>query len=539
MIRDVTAGISVAGLLLPSAIAYAGIAGLAPGHAIVATIAGLAAYAALGRSRFAMVAPTSSSAAILAALLLSEQVQGSNAASVTEAAVLAAGLCFVAAGVAQLGVLASFISRPVLRGFTLGIAITITVKQLPAITGVQDGRADTLPLLWHLLLALPSWRLGAVLLGVAALAAILLIRRYSRLPAPALVLAAGVGLSAAADLPAHGVALVGALPVQWPHLAWPDLSPAGWSGVAELAAPLFLILFAESWGSIRGFALLHGDRIMVNRELVALGCANLLSGIAQGMPVGAGFSASAAAETAGARTRMAGVAAMAAMLVLAVWGRTLIALLPMPVLAAIVIASLAHALDPAPLARLWYLRRDAYVAATAVLSVLLLGVLDGMLLAVAISVLALLQRLSGASVSELGRLPGTTDFTSRTRHPEAEAYPGLLILRPAEPLFFANAERVLTRIARWAEDDASIRQVILSLEESSDLDSTAIDALAECDEALRKAGRRLLLARTKDHIRDAIARTAPDLASDARCFHSVVDAYTAATAAGSALPEQP
>ncbi|HTH99113.1 MAG TPA: SulP family inorganic anion transporter [Stellaceae bacterium] len=529
MIRDVMAGISVAGLLLPSAIAYAGIAGLSPAYAIIATIAGLAAYAALGRSRFAMVAPTSSSAAILAALLLSKQAQGVDAAAVTEAAVLMTGLCFVAAAVARLGTLAGFISRPVLRGFTLGIAVTITVKQLPAITGVQENGANTLPLLWHLILALPLWHFGAVLLGAAALVALTLLRRFGNLPAPALVLCAGVALSAVTNLPAHGIALVGTLPMQWPRLAWPDLSLSGWSDVAELAPLLFLILFAESWSSIRGLALLHGDRITVDHELMALGGANLLAGLVQGMPVGAGFSASAAAEAAGARSRAAGLAAMGTILVLAVWGRELIALLPLPVLAAIVIASLTHALNPAPLVRLWMLRRDASVATAAVLAVLVLGVLDGMLFAVVFSVLALLQSLAGARLTELGRLPGTTNFVSRVRHPEAEAYDGLLILRPAEPIFFANAERILTGTVNLAAQGKAITQVILSLEESPDLDSTSLDALAECNAELRKSGRHLLLARVKDHIRDAIAQTSPELTTEARCFRSVIDAYTAAT----------
>lgn len=513
----------MAGLLLPSAIAYAAIAGLAPSHAIIATIAGLAAYAALGRSRFAMVAPTSSSAAILAALLLAPQMHAQNAAMVTSACVLAAAACFLAAGGAKLGALAGFISRPVLRGFTLGIAITITVKQLPALTGVTGGPHGTLPLLLHVLRALPQWHFYALLLGVVALGAILLLRRISNLPAPALILAAGVALGAVLNLPAHGIAEVGILPVQAPHLSWPDLQTTDWSSVATLALPLFLILFAESWSSIRGLALLHGDKVVVNRELLALGGANLLSGLVQGMPVGAGFSASAAAEAAGAQSRATGLAAMLAILALTLWGRPLIALLPMPVLGAIVIASLTHALNPAPLLRLWRLRRDAFTGTAAVLAVLGLGVLDGMLLAIALSVLALLQRLAGAGVATLGRLPGTTDFADTALHPDAETRPGLLILRPAEPLFFANAERILTLAATRAE---GAQLLILSLEESAELDSTALDALAECDDTLAKSGCRLLLARVKDPLRAMLARTAPDLAP--RCFHSVIDAYEAA-----------
>lgn len=531
MIRDFTAGLSVAGLLLPSAIAYASIAGLAPSQAIIATIAGLAVYALLGGSRFAMVAPTSSSAAILSGLLLSQQAQGSSVAAVAEAAVLAAGLCFLAAGCARLGALAGFISRPVLRGFTLGIAITITVKQLPALTGVPANAHATLPLLWGSLRAIGHWHLPALALGLGALALITSLRRWGAIPGAAITLALGILLAACIDLPSHGIALVGALNVQFPSLAWPDLSFNGWSAVAELALPLFLILFAESWGSIRGFALLHGDKVSVNRELVALGCANLLSGAVQGMPVGAGFSASSAAEAAGARTRLAGLAALLFITMLALWGRGLAAMLPMPVLAAIVIASLTHALNPAPLVRLWRLDLDSYVACAAVLAVLVLGVLNGMLLAVAFSVFALLHRLTWADISTLGRLPGSTDFVNLARHPEAQTLPGLLILRPSEPLFFANAERVLEELLTLTQKEPKAARIILSLEESSDLDSTAIDALSECALALKSSGQQLFLARVKDHIRDKLILAAPELANEAYCFRSVVDAYEAAARA--------
>ncbi len=160
MIRDVKAGISVAGLLLPSAIAYAGIAGIAPEHAIVATIAGLAVYAALGRSRFAMVAPTSSSAAILAAMLLSKQAQGSSAASVSGGRGAGSGPMFRSGGRGAAGGAGQFHFPPGAARLTLGIAITITVKQLPAVTGMQGGAFGTLPLLWHLILAVPDWHLA-------------------------------------------------------------------------------------------------------------------------------------------------------------------------------------------------------------------------------------------------------------------------------------------------------------------------------------------------------------------------------------------
>ncbi|WP_413741448.1 SulP family inorganic anion transporter [Sodalis sp. RH15] len=532
MKQEVLAGISVAGLLLPSAIAYAAIAGLSPDHAIVATIVGLGIYALLGRSRFAMVAPTSSSAAILAALIISMQRQVPQGALVADAAILGAGLCFLVAGALRAGALASFISRPVLSGFSFGIALTITIKQIPAIAGVTlppNGDSGILPLIWHLTEALPQFHIASVALGVSALLSLAVLRRWRGFPASALVLAAGVLLSALVDLPAYHVGLVGAIAIAMPGLSWPALSLDDWSRIIELSVPLFLILFAESWGSIRGLALLHGDKVVANRELVALGFANAVAGLLHGMPVGAGFSASSAAESAGARTRYAGLAAMIVLIILSLWGRSLVALVPAPVLASVVIASLFHVLNPGPVLRLWHIRRDEIVATAAALAVIGFGVLDGMMIAVGLSLLALLQRFSAARIARLGRIPGTHDFVDLARNQKTETDPRILMVRPMEPLFFANAERVLAVVADLAEADSAIRVVILSLEESPDFDSTAMDALLECQVRLAKTGRTLLLARVKDDLRDLFRVAGPHwLASDDCCFWSVSDAFKAA-----------
>jgi MFS superfamily sulfate permease-like transporter len=540
MKQDALAGLSVAGLLLPSAIAYAAIAGLSPDHAMIATIVGLGIYALVGRSRLAMVAPTSSSAAILAALIFSMQREMPHGAMIADAAILAAGACFIAAGILRAGALANFVSRPVLSGFSFGIALTITIKQIPAIAGVSlhaSGGSGVLPLLWHLLEDVPQFHPAPVLLGIAALGSLALLRRFPGIPGSALVLAAGVSLAALVNLPAHHIALAGNLTISLPFPSWPGLSLNDWSQIAQLSIPLFLILFAESWGSIRGLALLHGDKVEANRELLALGCANVAAGLLHGMPVGAGFSASSAAEAAGARSRLAGLSAMAILLALSIWGRALVALVPTPVLACVVIASLFHALNPRPLLHLWHIRRDEIVATAAALAVLVFGVLDGMLIAIALSLLALLQRFADTRVSRLGQIHGTHDFVDLERNQDAETDPHILVARPMEPLFFANAERVLAVVTGWAEADAAIRVIILSVEESPDLDSTALDALLECQAHLQRIGKALLLARVKENIRDLLRTAgAGQLAGEDGSFWSVADAFAAAQALQTSAP---
>ncbi|QNQ10078.1 SulP family inorganic anion transporter [Sphingomonas alpina] len=520
---DLIAGLSVAGLILPEAVAYAGIAGLAPQHAILAAIVGALVYAAIGRSRFAIVSPTSSSAAIMAASLGTLTADPAVKIALATITVALVGIAFLAASAARLGGLTGFVSRPVLRGFAFGLAITIILKQMPLVFGVSPQAGNVFELIAGLLSDFGAWNWTSIATGTTALLLLLALRRLPSVPGAFIVLAAGIAASILFDLPGHGVATVGlidlsiALPTL-PHIPYPMLT-----GLAELVIPLVLILLAESWGTMRALALSHGDRIEPNRELAALGAANLASALVQGLPVGAGFSAGAASEAAGTRTRAAGAIAAIGLALLMLAGVRLVAHLPQPVLAAVVIAALSHALNPQPIVRLWRLGRDQYVAIGAAIGVLALGVLNGMLLAILLSIAALVRRLASPQLVRLGRLGSSRNFVDLARHPEASAVPGVAIWRPAEPLFFANAEAVLALIADQQAADQTVTTVIVSLEESFDIDSSAADALIEFDARLRMNGARLLLARVRDRVRDLLtAAGAHDLA--VRSSYSVDDA---------------
>lgn len=521
-LNDLIAGLAVAGLMLPEGVAYAGIAGLPPQHAIFAGIAGCAAYAAAGRSRFAIVSATSSSAAILAATLAA--MPGDAAAKVTMASVIVAmsGALFLVAAIARLGGVTGFISRPVLRGFALGVAITIILHQLPIVTGVKPHAGGIVALL----ASAPHWHRWSVATGAAALVTLLMLRRFPAIPGAPIVLVAGIAASALLGLTDHGVAVVGVIDTA---LAWPSLPRLGWSDysrLAQYAVPLVLILFAESWGTIRTLALRHGDTVEPNRELGALGLANLAAAAVQGMPVGAGFSAGSASEAAGATSRAAGLIAAAGLVLLVLFAMPAVALLPEPVLAAVVIAALVHALDPAPFVRLFKLDRDQFVALAGAAGVLAFGILNGMLFAILLSLAALLQRLAAPRVARLGRLAGGHDYVDAARHDDAVMPPHIAIWRPTAPLFFANADRMLAIAAEGSRTDPAIHAVVLSLEESYDLDSTALDALIAFDGAMAKAGRRVQLARLHDRAHDLlVAAGESDLAR--RSSYSVDDAVTA------------
>ena len=528
-IWDVFAGLSVAGLILPEAVAYASIAGFEPQHGIVAAIAGLLVYALLGRSRFAIVSPTSSSAAILAAIAVTDAgITPAHRLAMASGAVILTGLFFVGARFARLGVLAHFISRPVLRGFAFGLSAVIVLRQIPTLMGLSLGRGDPIDLLVALAEHIGEVNHASLTIGLAALAGMIVLKRWPRVPGAFLALSGAIAASFLVDLSARSVALVGHIDLVPYAPSIPALSRPEWEQLAQIALPLVLIVYAESWGAVRNLGLRHGDSLDANRELLALGFANLASGLLRGIPVGAGFSASSANEAAGASSRLAGLAAGACMLALVGLFGPLVARIPEPVLAAVVISAVLHSLNPAPLLRLWSLDRDQYVALVAAGGVLAFGIVDGMLLAVALSVMAALQRLASPRIERLGRLGDSHSFVDIEARPDAVINPAIPILRPSEPLFFANAEAVFAAIMSELPPAESIRAVILSLEESGDLDSTALDALLECETRLSAQGRDLFLARSKMHIRDLLVRANSPLAGQDRCFWSVADAVEAA-----------
>jgi MFS superfamily sulfate permease-like transporter len=523
---DLIAGLSVAGLMLPEAVAYAAIAGLPPQRAIFAGIAGCLAYATIGQSRFAIAAPTSSSAAILAAILISIPMAPENRPALVTAVVLLTAAFFLAAALTRLGSLTGLIARPVLRGFSLGLAITIIIKQLPAIAGVNVHAADIFHLAAALAASIANWNWISVACGALALVALLLLKRFPAIPSAFLVLAVGIAASLYFDLPGHGVAVVGQIDTSLFMPVLPTFSLEQWSRLAQLALPLAMILFAESWGTISALALRHDDEVSANRELGALGIANFASALVQGMPVGAGFSAGSASEAAGALTRWTAVVAALGLALLIGLAAPFVAKLPQPVLAAVVIAALVHALNPAPFLRLLKLRRDFNLAMAAAVAVLVLGVLNGMLVAVVLSLAIVIHRLASPRVARLARLGDSREYVDASRHVDATVDPDLAIWRPAEPLLFANAEAVFRYIESQTHGNDAVRAVIVSLEESYDLDTTALEIITAFDAVMAKSGKVLLLARVHDHVRDAlVAGGLGDLLE--RCHYSVDGAVQA------------
>ncbi|AIF46322.1 SulP family inorganic anion transporter [Dyella japonica] len=525
---DLVAGLSIAGLLIPEAVAYSGIANLPPQAGVIALFVGLATYGLLGRSRYAIVSATSSSAAVLAAGTLA-LAGGSDVSRVAMAAtlVLLGGVCFLIAGAARLGGLSHLIARPVLRGYTFGLACVIALKQLPHLMGVADVHGDFVPaLILQLARVLPQVNVAALGAGVVALLLLFACERFRKLPGSLVVIALGV--AASGWLSAHGVGLTGDIRLA-ADLGWPTLPQSGqWLPSVELAAALLLILYAESYSSIRGFALKHGDTVNPNRDLLVLGVANVVSGALHGMPVGAGYSGTSANEAAGAQSRLAGLIGAAAVLVLVLIALPWIERIPQPVLAAIVIHAVSKSLRVSVFAPYLRWHRDRLVLLAAVVAVLSLGILNGLLCAIAFSLVMLLRQLATPRLSVLGRLADGHDFVDVEQHPGATQVPGMLIVRPEEPLFFANAEAMLAQARQRVEACHGLKRVVLSLEVSPDLDGTSLEAIGDFATWLAARGIELRLARLKDEARDALTRMAlPQLPPQALEDWSVEDAVSA------------
>jgi MFS superfamily sulfate permease-like transporter len=497
---DVLAGMSLAGLLLPEAVAYAGIGNMPPHAGVIGLLVGLLVYGLIGGSRFAAVSATSSSAAVLFASAW--PLSGGQAA---QYGVLAAGMVlltgglFVLGALAKVGAVSALIAKPVLRGFTFGLALVIIIKQAPKMVGLAlhagDAQATLLSLLW----AWRQWYLPSLLVGLLALAAMVVGRRVmAPWPTALTVMLLGIAAHRLGWLSRWDIATVGQIQLAYAGPQWPDLARAQWLRLGEMAVAMVLILYAESYGGIRTLALKHGDDVQPNREWMALGLANVLSGLFSGMPVGAGYSATMANEAAGAQSRWAGLCAWAFSAAIIATCLPWVAEMPEPILAAIVIYAVGHMLSPRVFKPYFDWHRDRLVALSAVAAVWYLGVLDGLLASIAISLFMTLRGLAQARVVVLGRLGQSHDFVDVRLSPAAIRDERFLILRPEAPLFFGNVESLMGQVRSAWQQHPHARTLILSLEESPNLDGSSVEALQELSATVAKDGRQLILARLKN-----------------------------------------
>ena len=529
--KDIVAGIAIAGLLIPEGMAYAGIAGVPPQMGLYAACVGMFVYAIFGTSRQLAVTSTSSSAAMLAALVAPIALADSaRYIMLVSAAAIAAGCLFLLAGVLRLGAVSEFISKPVLKGFVFGLALTIIVKQAHKLLGIPGGQGNFFHQSWHVLASIADvnpWTLGV---GAGALLIMFSLGSLApRVPSVLVVLVLGILSFSWFGLERHGVEVVGTIRAGMPTLSWPRVGEDELADVFIGAIGIVLVLIAEALAAGRTFAAKNNYEIVPNQELRALGMANLVSGLFGGMIVGGGMSGTAANDAAGARTHLSTIAASLFV------GLTLAFLLPMfrhlpeAVLGAIVVHAVMHLADIDTLKYYAKLRTGSvWIALAALLGVLQMGILRGLIFAVGLTLIALMHKLSSPQDSVLGRLPGSTAFVDVARYSEAEQVPGLLIFRPNGLLFFANANRVQNRLRELVKGSGtSLRAVVVNLEASPEIDVTCLEMLRRLRDELQESGIHLYFSRVADPVRDLFDRSGFLEELDGRLFRGVNAAVAA------------
>lgn len=527
---DFLAGVTIMALLVPEGMAYAELAGVPPETAFYAAPIGLLLYAVFGSSRQLVVAVSSAIAVMSASIVVGLAPAGSTEFFALTAALAAlTGLVAILAGLLRLGRIAQFFSESVLVGFISGLALVIAIKQLPKMFGLEAGHGNFWERFYDLLVHLPEIHWLTFFVGVNSLLLMLFLeRRYHRIPAALVAMIYGIVVVSIFGLAGKGVHIIGEIPAGLAPPRLPDVDIQAMFGLIPGALALTLVAFAEAIGPARSFAAKHKYTIDANQELIGLGAANLGAGLFQGFPVGASLSKSAANDAAGAHSQMSGIVAAGLTVLVALFLTPLFFNLPEATLAAIVVIAIAGMVKVRPMQRLYRVKKfDFWLAVIAFLGVVTFDeVLTGLLVAVIVSLLALIYRASQSRLSVLGREPGQLTFVERKHHPEALPTPGMLIVRPDEGLFFANAASLRDAIQRQIDtSEESISIVLLDLAMTNDLDVPSANMLAEFDEALKTQGIHLLLIRVREPVRQILDRSGATTEIGPENFYSsVIDA---------------
>lgn len=511
LVNDLTAALVLVTLLVPAGMAYAQASGLPAVTGLYATIVPLLVYAVVGPSRVLVMGPDSSLAPlILAAVVPLAARDSAEAVALAGSLSIVVGIVGVTAGLARFGFVSELLSAPVRYGYLNGIALTIVVAQLPKAFGFSvesDGIITNARRFVESVAdgATNGWALG---LSAGSLLAVLVIARWTKV-VPGVLVAVVVtsAFAALADLDGRGVRLVGDLPAGFPV---PSVPSTDWGDIrAMLGAALGIafVAFADTSVLARVFAEKRGAKVDSNQELVALGLVNITAGFFQGFPVSGSSSRTPVAEAAGARTQLTGVFAAALLCVLLVAGSNAFRYLPQATLAAVVIAAALRMFAIRELVRLAAARRSEFVLSVAAFAaVALFGAIDGVVIAVVLSLLNFMRKAWKPHTTELVRVDGLKGYHDRARHPEGNRVPGMLLYRFDGPLFFANARFFVEDVLERVDASPGVTWVLVTAEPITDIDTTASDALVELARDLELRGVSLRFAELKGHVRERLER---------------------------------
>ena len=532
---DLLAGLTVWALLVPEAMAYAEIAGMPAEAGLYAALGAIVGYALFGTSRQLFVGP-SSTVAILSAGTVAAVATGDDWADVTILLAVMVGVMLIALGVLRLGFISVFMSKPVLTGFTFGLGLVIAVGQLNKLFGVEGGDGNFFEQLWAVARQLPDADLRTTLIGLGALAILLVSRKFfgHKVPMALIVVFGAILLSSILDWEADGVHVVGEIPASLPSLTVPNLSGGQIAELAGGALGIVLIAFAESFGTARNFARRRRYEIDANQELIAMGAANVGSGLLGGFAVDGSLSRSSAADEAGAMSQMAmlicGVITVVTILALT----PIFEQLPEAILGAVVISAVWGTFNVAELRRVYSANRGDFAAAAAALvGVCTIDLLPGLVLAVLTSFTLLVYRASRPGMPTLGHLPGGDYYVSMAREPAAIPPEGVTVVRLDAPLIFANAEAFHARVVDVVDAaDPPPLGVVIDLETVDTIDTDGGDELRSIKDELDERGVQLAISRLNFEGREALrSNDVYDRIGDDMFFPTIDGAVRALTAA--------
>lgn len=539
---DAVAGLTTAAVVVPKAMAYAAIAGLPAEAGLYTAFAPMLVYALLGTSRVLSVS-TTSTIAILSAAALAQVAHDAGPAALLTAAVtlsLLVGAMLLLAGILRLGFVASFISDPVLTGFKAGIGVLIIVDQLPKLLGVHIEKGGFFRDLVSIAQATPETSAPTLVLALVTLALLFAIEKYRpHAPAPLLAVVLGIAASAYFGFASLGIETVGEIRAGLPSIHLPDVAIV--KTLLPAALGIALMSFTETIATGRAFAAHGAPRPNGDRELVAIGVANLAGGFTGAMPAGGGTSQTAVNANAGARSQTAAVVTALTVLAVLLVLAPLVSLLPLATLAAVVVATTVGLIAPKEFRTIGAVRHvELYWALVALAGVVLFGSLNGILIAVVVSLLTLIYQANRPSVYTLARKPGSNVFRPVSpEHASDEQVSGVLILRTEGRMHFANAQRVgdeMWRLINAAKPSA----VILDLSAVPDIEYTALRMLTSGEEKLRTSGVTLYLAALNPEVQ-RLMKTAPlgGILGRERMFPNVEQACASATVLAAARATNP
>jgi len=508
---DLIAGLTVAALVVPKSLGYAGIAGVPIEYGLYAAAAGALVYGVFGTSRQIATGPSSALSAVAGGAVVVAGVSGDDEAVMLVASItLATGLLFLVLAVLRMGWISQFLSKAVITGFLFGAAIQVVIGELPKITGTEAEGTNSWQKLFSWIGGLDETDLLTLLIGIVSLAVILGLRFGApRVPGALVLVVAGLLASAMFDLGDRGVALVGEVPRGLPTVELPDLEFVidNISVILTAAVALLLIGFSQSAGDARSFASKHRYRIDINQESVAQGMANLGSGLVQGIPVSTSLSASSLNDQSGARSQVSSLTTGVLIVITLILLAPLFSGLPIAVLAALIIDAVVFGMmDVAAMRRLYRVKRfDFWIAIAAIVGVLSAGVLAGVVIGVVLSIGWLIYVSAVPEMPVLGHRSGTQVFMSTSEDPETTTYPGLLVMRFDAGLYFVSADALEDGLREQALGaEPRLHTVVLDFEGVNFIDSQGAEKLAEIADLTSSYGVDLRLTRVKGPVLEVL-----------------------------------